>query len=106
MRLLLVCLISAFAGSVPTSPPDAARDVVTRAIAAVGGEGALKNLVALDIESIGHEYYIDQSERPEGPFIVEYVSASEQRDVAGGRSRVAEQRRSIQSPDWSGAGLA
>jgi hypothetical protein len=79
---------------------------VTRAIDALGGETALKNITALDIQSIGHEYYIDQSERPEGPFVVNYLSTSEQRDVAGGRSRIEQQQRSIQSPDWSGAGTA
>jgi hypothetical protein len=102
----LVCLLVALAAPVPQPVPSTARVVVTRAIEALGGEIALKNITALDIDSIGHEYYIDQSERPEGPFVVNYLSTSEQRDVAGGRSRIEQQQRSVQSPDWSGAGTA
>jgi hypothetical protein len=76
----LVCLLAALAAPVPQPVPATARVVVTRAIEALGGEIALKNITALDIDSIGHEYYIDQSERPEGPFVVNYLSTSEQRE--------------------------
>lgn len=79
---------------------------MTRAIDAVGGEGALKSISSLQIEAMGHDYFIDQSERPEGPFIVRYLSTSEKRDVTGGRSRIETQQRFMQVPDWAGAGTA
>ena len=101
----LVCLF-ALRTIVPAAPPDSARAVVSRAIDALGGEAALKGLTTLEIESIGHAYLIEQSERPEGPFIVSYVSTSETRDVAGGRSRSEQQQRFVLSPDWSGGGVA
>jgi hypothetical protein len=104
--LLSACLLAALAAPVTPPAPDAAHDAVVRAIDALGGEAALKAIVALDIESIGHDYYIDQSERPEGPFVVGYVSTVEKRDVAGGRSRLETQQRNVQSADWSGAGTA
>jgi hypothetical protein len=59
---------------------------------------------SLRIESIGHDYFIDQSERPEGPVIVRYLSTKETRDVAGGRSRVDEQQRFVLTPDWTATG--
>ena len=57
-------------------------------IDALGGRAALEGISSLRIESIGHDYFIDQSERPEGPFIVRYLSTVETRDVAGGRSPI------------------
>jgi glyoxylase-like metal-dependent hydrolase (beta-lactamase superfamily II) len=94
------------AAASPEAPSEAARAVVSRAIDALGGATALKNITTLEIESIGHTYFIEQSERPEGPFIVSYVSTSETRDVAGGRGRTEEQQRFVLSPDWSGGGAA
>ena len=86
--------------AIPTSADDPGQ-VLVRAIAAMGGEAALRNLSALHLETIGHEYYIEQSERPEGPFIVNYLATIEDRDIAHGRSRIDLQQRSIQSPSWS-----
>ena len=106
MVTALVCLLWGLIAGSPEAPSDAARAVVNRAIDALGGATALKSITALEIESIGHTYFIEQSERPEGPFIVSYVSTSETRDVAGGRARSEEQQRFVLSPDWSGGGAA
>lgn len=100
-----LCLAAALALA-PQSAPGSARAVVQRSIDALGGLSALKGLASLQIESIGHEFFIDQSERPEGPFVTRYVQAVETRDVAGGRSRIETQERFVLSPDWSGAGAA
>jgi hypothetical protein len=98
----LVCLL--FTLPLAARPaPETARTVVARAIDALGGEAALKRIQGLDLESIGHDYFIDQSERPEGPFIVSYATRSERRDVAGSRSRMEQQQRFVLSPDWSPA---
>jgi hypothetical protein len=77
-----------------------------RAIDAVGGHAALTSISTLQIEAMGHDYFIGQSERPEGPFIVRYLSTSEKRDVTGGRSHIETQQRFMQVPDWAGAGTA
>ncbi|HTM24122.1 MAG TPA: hypothetical protein VL225_02960 [Vicinamibacterales bacterium] len=100
------CALAVLAAAPQTSIPDSARAIATRAIDAVGGEAALHGIASLEIESIGHDYFIDQSERPEGPFIVTYLSTSEKRDVAGGRTRIEQQQRFVLSPDWSGGGTA
>lgn len=105
--MLPFCLVAVLAAAAPqASTPDPAHTAVARAIDALGGKAALESIASLDIESIGHEYFIDQSERPEGPFIVAYVSTSEKRDVAGARTRFEQQQRFVLSPDWSGAGAA
>lgn len=104
MIAALACLAAMLFTAAPQASPHTARAAVTRAIDALGGEAALRNIRALEIESIGHTHFVDQSERPEGPFIVTYVSVSEKRDVASGRSRTEEQQRFVLSPDWSAAG--
>jgi hypothetical protein len=95
MLKIPVCLLGVFLAAAPQSARvDSPRALVTKAIDAVGGESALKGITSLQIEAIGHDYFIDQSERPEGPLIVRYLQTSEKRDVAGGRSRIESQRRS------------
>src|SRR6476469_7720245 len=106
MLQLFVCLISLHGAAEQPARSDAARTVVTRAIDAVGGEGALQGIATLQIEAMGHDFFIDQSERPEGPFVVRYLSTSETRDVARGRSRIETQQRFLQVPAWAGAGTA
>jgi hypothetical protein len=107
MLKIPVCLLGVLLAAAPQpARPESPRALVTRAIDAVGGEAALKGVTSLQIEAIGHEYFIDQSERPEGPHILRYLQTSEKRDVAGGRSRIETQQRFMQVPDWAGAGVA
>jgi glyoxylase-like metal-dependent hydrolase (beta-lactamase superfamily II) len=105
MSRVLVCLALVLSSSIqqPSAP---VRALVARAIAAMGGDAALKSLACLQIDAMGHEFFIDQSERPEGPFIVGYLQTTETRDVAKGRSRVERQQRNVQVPEWGGAGTA
>src|SRR3954465_10313741 len=102
---ILLCLATALTVAVPQSTTGA-RAIVTRAIDALGGEPALRAIKTLQIESIGHDYFVDQSERPEGPFVTRYVQTSEKRDVAGGRSRLQTEERFVLAPDWADAGSA
>ena len=104
MLPVLVC--AALLTSFQQAPPATARAIVTRSIDAIGGEAALQSIAALQIEAIGHEYFIDQSERPEGPFVVRYLQTTETRDVAGGRSRLESQQRFFQAPEWTPPGTA
>src|SRR3954451_5974328 len=108
MIRVLLCLSLGLLAAAPqsSSPSSSARAVVRRTIDAVGGEGALTSISSLRIDTIGHEYFIDQSERPEGPFVVRYVQTSEARDVARGRSRLETQQRFVLEPDWRPADTA
>ncbi len=95
LRTAFFCLLSAVLAS-PACAEDA-RQLLTRAVAAMGGEAALRSLSAIHLQTLGHEFYIEQSERPEGPFIVEYHSTVEDRDSAHGRARIEIQDQSFQS---------
>lgn len=106
MFRLSVCLLAVLAAAGQPPRPDSARATLNRAIEALGGEAALKSVASLQIDAIGHEYFIDQSERPEGPYVTRYLQTSEKRDVAGGRSRLETQQRFVQVPEWGGAGTA
>lgn len=77
-----------------------AHALLARAIDAMGGE-ALRNVRSLEIETSAHAYAIEQSERPDGPFIVTYQQGKELRDYTGRRIRGESQQRDIQSPEWS-----
>lgn len=88
-------------GSTPgTSGP--ALPVVEAGMDAMGGRGALEGLTAVRSSSIGHIYGIEQSERPEGPWIVTYEQRDETVDFDGGRVRRKLQQRMLQFPEWRG----
>jgi glyoxylase-like metal-dependent hydrolase (beta-lactamase superfamily II) len=75
--------------------------LIDQAIAAMGGEGALKNIRSLTLETAGHNWALEQSERPEGPWLSTYVQATEIRDYANNRRTVETQQRNWTSPKWS-----
>ena len=52
----------------------------------MGGE-ALRDLQGLRLEGMGHEFSIEQSERPGGPWITQYRDVSELRDTQNNRLR-------------------
>src|SRR5262245_4958136 len=79
--------VLAFAVAVSASPdPDAqARQWVETAIGRMGGEGALRSLATLKVESIGYRNLLEQSERPDGPWIPQVERVTELWDTPGGR---------------------
>jgi hypothetical protein len=79
------------------------RAVLRQAIDAMGGEVRLRQIRVLRVEAMGHSYYLDQSERPEGPWIVSYEQRTELRDVEHQRLRQTLERRSIQGSAWAGS---
>lgn len=86
----------------PASAADSrARDVVAAAIAAQGGEAKLKAIQNVQFDAMSIRYEVEQSERPEGPYIVEYHTMSEIHDQRNHRIRHKDQ---IQVPPlYSGA---
>lgn len=106
-KLLVVVLLAglldvrAFAlVTVSQSTQEAARRVVSAALAAMGGEDKLRALKSVRLEGIGHTNYLEQSERPEGPWIVGYQQITELRDLTGGRLQRTTETRDIQTPQW------
>jgi hypothetical protein len=80
-----------------------ARATVRAAIDAMGGEAKLRALRTVRIRGIGHQNMLEQSERPEGPWLVSYRQVDELRDHAAGRIAQHLTSRDYNSPDdWSG----
>lgn len=78
-----------------------ARPLVESAIQAMGGEDTLRGIKTLSVEAVGHWNALEQSERPEGPWLVQYQQLSELRDVAGGRVRQTTESRGWSTSVWS-----
>ena len=89
---LVFLLASAFvirvcAGEQKSSP--SAQDLLHSAINAMGGEAALRGIRSVQFKALEQRNALEQSERPEGPYVVESSEISEARDFAGGRWRRA-----------------
>ncbi len=82
-----------------------AKDLLRAAAQAMGGEDKLRGLASLKIEGIGHTLALEQSERPEGPWIVFYEQVKELRDLSNRKMRRASESKNLQAPDWAGSTL-
>lgn len=98
LLLFILCLFTAQAFSQSTAK---AQELVRAGIEAMGGEAKLSALKSLKFEGIGHNYWVEQSERPEGPFLVGYSQGTELRDLAKNRIRTLTQMRHAQAPQWT-----
>lgn len=101
--LLLVLLYGLTSSSafVYASTDDRAIALVRSAVEKMGGEEKLRSLASVQIDGIGHTYFIEQSERPEGPWIVNYWQVTEARDYSNQRLRRITQNRNVQVPQWT-----
>ena len=77
------------------------QDILNRAIAAMGGETRLTSLKSITLESIGHAWALEQSERPEGPWLAIYRQRVDVRDYGGNRRSVQVQQRFWGSAQWT-----
>ena len=84
MRIRIAFLAIALSGSIPAPDPEA-RQWVETAVQRMGGEAALRGLATLKLESIGYRNLLEQSERPEGPWIPEIERVTEFWDTVNGR---------------------
>ena len=96
--ILLICG-SAFAGYKPNGK--VARNLLGAAATAMGGLEKLRALKSLQLEAIGHWNLLEQSERPEGPWLVTYDQVTEWRDYEHNRLRQTSKTRRPDSPEWS-----
>ena len=84
--VLFFLFFSATFGISQASKPDA-KVLVERAINAMGGAEKLQAIKSIHTRSIGHFYLLEQSERPEGPWLTVNQATEEWRDVEHGRLR-------------------
>ncbi|MEP7005344.1 MAG: hypothetical protein ABI810_05140 [Sphingomonas bacterium] len=86
MSYLLLAFAALTAAAAQAADP-AATSLLHQALAAQGGEARLRAVGALRWTAVGYRNMLEQSERPEGPYIVEYQTLSEIHDQKGGRLR-------------------
>jgi len=67
--------------SYPASSEMQAADLLHESLRQMGGEDKLRALRTLHFEAAGYRNALEQSERPEGPYIAEYDQISESRDL-------------------------
>ncbi len=76
--IFLMFMVSvAYAQSTLASSP---AELLHNALAAMGGEQKIRDLKTIHMTMLGHRNFLEQSERPEGPYIVEYEEIDEWRD--------------------------
>lgn len=73
---------------------------VRAALAAQGGEAKLRAVKSVAWDAVGYRNQIEQSERPEGPYITEFNTSSEIHDLAGNRFSASETM--TVHPAWTG----
>lgn len=64
-----------------------AKQLVNQSIAAMGGIDKLKAIRSIHTRSVGHFYLLEQSERPDGPWLTVNQATEEWRDVENGGIR-------------------
>ncbi|NKB87088.1 MAG: hypothetical protein GKS06_02555 [Acidobacteria bacterium] len=77
---------------------DDARALLDRSIHAMGGTSTLQSLEATSIAGFRHTHMLEQSERPEGPYIVSYEEWREHRDLVNRRLDRTARAQSIVMP--------
>lgn len=84
----LMLLGIAFSGKPAHARPDDKAIILLRqAIDAQGGEAGLRAIRNVRWEASGYRNELEQSERPEGPYITDFLSITEVDDYEAGRSR-------------------
>jgi hypothetical protein len=96
---LSACVLCAAAQTRPA--PDRITDpkrLISLAFEAMGGEAKVKAVKTLRIEWVGHTLQPEQSERPEGPWLTTYHTATADVDLENVRIRLAVTSKALLSP--------
>lgn len=83
MRKRVFCFVVLMASLAwPQQPAkESAADLLRAALNAMGGEQKIRDLKTIHFTAVGHRSFLEQSERPEGPYIIEYAHIEEWRDL-------------------------
>lgn len=85
--LAVLCCASGCALGDCQSAVQAAKEIVRKGLEAQGGERVLRSLTNVQWQASGYRNELEQSERPEGPYIVQMNEISEIHDIQGHRYR-------------------
>jgi hypothetical protein len=90
--------LASAAHGLDSQPTANARKYIEGAIVGMGGQAALENLKIVRFAAVGYRDMVEQSERPEGPYVVEYDEISEVRDLEHRRFRRTQIGRVLAFP--------
>jgi len=77
------------------------------ALAAMSGQEKFEAIHSTAFKGIGHHYMLEPSERPEGPWLLDYFEISELRDFDKGRLRQEIKSKGCNSTEcWKSAALS
>lgn len=79
--LFISILLPLLTPSQAQSTPATAQDLLREALRQMGGEDKLRALRAVRFQAMGYRNMLEESERPEGPYIAEYHRISESADL-------------------------
>lgn len=85
VSILTIGLLSASCHLFAADQPS--QKLLHQALEAQGGEQKLRALKSVQWEASGYRNELEESERPEGPYITDFLSLSEVHDLAGNRFR-------------------
>jgi hypothetical protein len=94
LAILLILILVQYTPSQNNSKD--ARQLVNNSINAMGGAEKLNAIKLIHTKSVGHIYFLEQSERPNGPWYVDYQKTEEWRDVEHGNVRRTFEQTGIQ----------
>jgi len=80
---------------------NSARQYLQKAAEVMGGEQALRNIKTERTEYLGHRFFLEQSERPDGPWIIGYDTGTEFRDYVHGGLRQDSVQRGLGQEEGS-----
>ncbi len=85
LLILQVVFVNAIPAEQLVFASPTARTLVESAIEAMGGLERLQSIKTLQFKANGHQFLLEQSERPAGPWLIAYRQISETRDLEKGR---------------------
>ncbi len=102
-----ICLILVVCAPLHAWATDKASSALLQlALEAQGGEQKLRGIKSVQVEAVGYRNMLEQSERPEGPYIPEFDTIRQVRDYAGGRYRTITEAAVYPMAKFSGAIVA
>jgi hypothetical protein len=73
---------------------------VARAIEALGGEGKLRSIDAVEVSGVSIWHQREQSERPEGPWLATFADFTDVRNLQADVVKRTARSRGFSTPDW------
>ncbi len=97
-RLAVLLSVFVLCGFGQTRPSPAT--LLKSAAEALGGEARLRALTGVEVSGISATFQREQSERPEGPWVVTYSEFTDLRNLPANAVRRTARARGYATPDW------